>query len=272
MSKILVIEMMYRFRKISSLTFIFIMLMSMACENEKKIFAGPYFVRFTDTVLTEKESHSAVIKVQVHTGGPAPKEDVTINYSIGGTAREGTDYNIVGTRGKVKIKSGEYFGTIDIQLINNSNNILRSQDVILNLMTIENDSDLQVGQGPSQIGKQFTLTIQDDCILGGDYYGIADDTAVPTDDITITSLDCEEYTLSNWNIAPIVLTTRDLTFIDNGDNTLTIPPQQEETFDPDSALIDGFGTVNPVTRELSFTVREAARKNQPTHTFKLIPD
>lgn len=262
---------MTRFHKISSLTFIFILLISIACENEKRIFNGPYFVRFTDTDLTEKESHSSVIKLQVHTGGPTPKSDVTINYSISGSAREGTDYNIIGTRGKVKIKSGEYFGSIDIQLINNSNNILRSQDVILTLMTIENGSDLQVGQGQGQIGKVFTLVIQDDCILGGDYYGLDDDSDVPTDDITISSLNCEEYTLSNWNIGPIVLSSRDLTFIDNGDNTLTIPLQEETTFEQDSAMIDGFGVVDPVTRELSFTVRRAVTQ-RPIATFRLIPD
>ncbi len=248
------------------------MLMSVACENERKLFEGPYFVRFTDLTLTQKESHSTPIEIEVHNGGPAPKSDVVINYTISGSAREGIDYVINGTRGKVKIKSGEYFGTIEVQLINNSNNILRSQDIVFTLQTIDDDADLQVGQGVSGIGKTFTLTIQDDCILGGEYYGLREGSDVQIEDITITSLDCEEYTLSNWNLAAISLSTRDLTFIDNGDNTLTIPPQKEETFDPDSALIDGYGVVNPVTRQINFTVRLAGFKAQPLYSFQLIAD
>ena len=45
------------------------------------------------------------------------------------------DYEILGTRGSVTIASDEYFGYIDIKLINNANNILRSQDLILTLIS-----------------------------------------------------------------------------------------------------------------------------------------
>ncbi len=245
----------------------------MSCETERIIFKGPYFVRFTDTALTQKESHSGVIKVEVHNGGPAPSGDVNINYTIGGTAREGIDYTIVGTRGKVKIKSGEYFGNIQIQLINNSNNILRSQDVVLTLQTIDDNPGLYVGQGSSQIGRTFTLTIQDDCILGGDYYGLRNKGDVPTTGITITSLNCETYTLSNYDINIFSFPQiRSLSFIDNGDNTLTIPPQEDSTLDPDFASIDGTGVVNPVTRVITFTVRLVDFDNQPKFTFDLIPN
>jgi hypothetical protein len=263
---------MNRLRKISSLLFVIAMCLPLACETEKKIFEGPYFVRFTDVSVVEKESHSSVLEVQVHNGGPAPKGDLTIDYTIAGSAREGIDYVIKGVRGKVKIKSGEYFGNIEIQLINNSNNILRSQDIVLSLQSIENNNELLVGQGPSDIGKTCTITIQDDCILGGDYYGVIEEGDAPVEGITISSLDCEEYTLSNWEIDPYSLTERDLTFIDNGDNTLTIPPQEETTLNPDSATIDGFGVVDPVTRKISFTVRLADYKAQPEFSFQLIPN
>jgi hypothetical protein len=251
-------------RKIVLLVF---MICLYACEIDKKVFEGPYFVRFTDATLVEKESHTPVVKIEVHNSGPA-KGEVTINYLVGGSAREGIDYVINGTKGKVRIPAGEYFGYIEVQLINNSNNILRSQDVQFTL--ISNDADLNVGQGLSQIGRTFTLTIQDDCILGGDYYGLVEDDDVPVGGITITSLDCTEYTLSNWDIDPYSLTTRDLQFIDNGDNTLTIPPQQDDTLDPDSATIDGSGQVDPVTGKISFTVRLADLKAQPEFTFQLI--
>ena len=101
---------------------------------------------------------------------PRLNKIVTLSYTIGGNAREGVDYVILEERKKVKIPAGEYFGFIKIQLINNANNILRSQDIIFTLQTTNIDK-LEVGQGASAIGKSFTFTIFDDCILGGTYSG-----------------------------------------------------------------------------------------------------
>lgn len=264
---------MNKLRSISIVVLVIAMCLSVACETEKIIFDGPYFVRFTDVALTEKESHTPVIKVEVHYSNPKRTDgDVIINYIVGGSAREGVDYVINGTRGKVRIKSGEWFGYIEVKLINNANNILRSQDVTFTLITAEVGDQVQVGFGPSQIGKAYTLTIQDDCILGGDYYGVEDEGGVPVEDITITSLDCENYTLSNWNIDPYSILVTDLTFIDNGDNTLTIPPQEESSLPTEEATIDGFGVVDPVTRRITFTVRFVDVENQPTLSFILIPN
>ena len=46
----------------------------------------------------------------------------------------------------------------------------------------------------------------------------------------------------------------DLIFIDNGDNTLTIPEQEEEFIDDELATIKGSGVVDPVTREIILKV------------------
>jgi hypothetical protein len=261
-------------RQILSLALMIGMSVTMACETERHLFEGPYFVRFTDDALTQKESHSSVINIEIHNAGPAPKSDVVINYSIGGTARLGVDYTILGTPGQVKIKSGEYKGNIQVQLIDNANNILRSQTAVFTLITIQDDKDLlQVGQGKSQIGKSFTLTIQDDCILGGDYYGIHDSGDVPIENITVTSSDCEHYTLSNWDIYIFTFADiRALTFIDNGDNTITIAPQKDPTLPDGQNTIDGFGVVDPATRIISITVRLVDFDGQPSFTFNLIPD
>lgn len=243
-----------------------------ACETEPKIFTGPYFVRFSETAVTHRESYSKPLSIEVHNAGPAPDRNITITYTVSGSAREGIDYIITGTRGKVEIESGEYFGTINIQLLNNANNILRSQDVVLTLLTIDGKG-LQVGQGVSAIGSKFTLTILDDCILGGTYYGNRTQSDVPITDITITSSDCEEYLLSNWDIYVFNFSdTRDLIFIDNGDNTLTIPPQEESTLAAEVATIDGTGVVDPATRVITFNVRLVDFEDQPVVTFKLIPD
>ncbi len=247
------------------------MSLTMACETERRIFEGPYFVRFTDPAITAKESYGQMMEIEVHNSAAVPTGDVVVNYAIGGSAREGIDYTIKGTRGRVVIKSGKYFGTIEIQLINNANNILRTQDIVLTLQTIDdNKNNIRIGQGVSQIGKTFTLTIQDDCILGGNYYGLSSPSAVPVEDITITSFNCEDYTLSNWDIDIFQFAdVRDLTFIDNGDNTLTIPEQEELTV---GTLIDGSGVVNPTTRVITFNIRFVELDDQPTFSFDLIPN
>jgi hypothetical protein len=253
--------------------FLYIILIGVtSCETEKILFEGPYFVRFTDAALTEKESFSQVIKIEVHNAGPKLTDNTTIAYSISGSAREGVDFEIVGTRGQVTIEEGDYFGYIEVQLINNANNILRSQDVVFTLTNV-NSSSLEVGQGEGAIGKKFTLTILDDCILGGMYTGQRAAFAIPVKDIAITSSDCETYRLSNWNIN--IFSFSDplaLNFIDNGDNTITIKSQEQDGFPEDLATIQGFGSVNPETKEIFLTVTLVDFDGSPEVSFTLKPE
>lgn len=252
---------------------LFLVTTIVSCENEKIVFSGPYHVRFTESADFVKESYTQPIQIEVHSVGPALNEDLTINYKISGDAREGIDYVILGTRGKVEIESGEYFGHIEIQMMNNANNILRNQDIIFTLESTSNN-ELEVGQGESGIGKSFTFTIFDDCILGGTYTGTS--TSNQVDGIPITSSDCENYTLANWNISipdsvygfsdPL-----DLVFIDNGDNTLTIPKQVEDSFEPGRDTIQGTGSVNPTTRQIQMKVRLINYHNAEV-LFSLIPE
>lgn len=254
------------------LTYVLFFVLILGCETERLVFKGPYHVRFSKDAVSEKESYSKPVNIEVHYVGPEVTEDLTIHYSISGSAREGVDYNIIGEPGVVTIQKGGYIGTIQVQLINNSNNILRTQDVVLTLQSVSG-ADVQIGQGQSAIGKTFTLTIADDCILGGNYIGLRSDVSVPVEDITITSQDCEEYTLSNWDIDVFNFPEiRDLTFIDNGDNTLTIPEQEESTLDPSQATIKGTGTVDPLTRQIVMFITLVDFENQPQVSFKLIPD
>lgn len=243
-----------------------------ACETERVLFNGPYFVRFTSEGESFRESFSKIINIQVHISGPAPGNDLRVRYSVSGDAREGVDYTIIGEKGVVVIQEGEHFGNIQVQLINNSNNIIRSQKVIFKLLGTDG-TDVSVGQTGSTIGETFTLTIFDDCILGGNYLGQRSSFAIPVEGITITSEDCENYVLSNWNIdffnTPFEM---DLTFIDNADNTLTIPEQEEDILPNDLATIRGTGTVDPISRVIEFTVVLVDFDEQPELTFKLIPD
>lgn len=241
------------------------------CVTEPIIFKGPYHVRFTEESAFARESFSKPINIEVHNAGPAPTEDVVVHYTISGSAREGVDYKILGTRGQVVIAKGKYAGNIQLQLINNANNILRSQDVIFTLSNVE-DSNLEVGLGKSAIGKSFTFTIFDDCILNGYYIGKRG-FAPSVEGITITSEDCERYLLSNWDVNIFDSAfDMDLTFIDKGDNTLLIPEQEEDSLPEDLATISGTGYVDPITRKINMTITLMDFDGAPQVSFTLTPD
>jgi hypothetical protein len=257
---------------ISKVFVLLVILTGVSCETERVLFKGPYYVRFTEANAFSKESFSKPINIQVHNAGPAAAGDILINFSVSGNAREGVDYVFVSEKGTVIIKKGNYFGNITIKLLNNSNNILRTQDIIFTLLGT-NAVDVKVGQGESNIGNSFTFTIFDDCLLGGYYSGTSSTFSVPVTGLTIVSDDCERYILSNWNIdffnTPFDM---DLIFIDKGDNTLDIPQQKEDNLPDALSTIIGTGVVDPVTREINMTIQLLDFEGQPEVSFTLIPD
>ena len=230
----------------------------LGCKEQRIIVEGPYFVRFSDTTLSFKESYSKIIKVKVHNSGPQLSESVIVNYTVGGTARENRDYRIIGTKGAVSIPANQSFGEIQVQLINNANNILGSSTIDFNLTTVNPADKLQVGFG--KIGKTFSLTVQDACLLDGNYSGnrqVAANRVVTVNDIDISSTDCRTYTLKNWNIGlfNFEATQPTLQFVDNGNNTLTIPRQVNDVLAPPRDTISGTGLWNPQTRRISLNLR-----------------
>ncbi len=257
--------------KTNALLYLICFSLLIGCDTERIIFNEPYFVRFTDAAQTEKESYSKPIDIEIHNAGPALDEDIMVSYKISGSAREGIDYKILTERGRSTIPKGKYTGNIQIQLIDNANNILRSQDIVFTLLTVSTGK-LQVGQGESFIGTTFTFTILDDCILGGTYTGNNGNTP-PVEGLSIVSSDCENYTLSNWNINIFYTTTAmDLKFVDNGDNTITIPEQEEENLPTDLATIKGTGAVDPTTRKIVLTITLVDFDQQPEVSFTLTPN
>lgn len=248
------------------------------CEKQDldRTFEGPYFVRFNDTTLTYKESYSQPILIRVHNAGPQLKEAIVVNYTVSGTAREGKDYTIVGTKGKVVIPANKSFGEISVKLINNANNILESQNLIFTLTSVD-PASLQVGfgNGEVRIGKTMKLLIQDECLFGGQYSGsslIASKTYTVSDPV-ITSTDCKNYSLSNWNIGLSNLVVignntlfnfnaekSTLTFIDNGDNSLTVPAQNNEYLGTNGSL-SGTGAWNPRNRQITLNLQAKVRIN-----------
>ena len=241
------------------------------CETEQRtIFKGPYHVRFTESSDFKKESFSDTISIEVHVVGPALDEPVAIGYDIGGSAREGIDFVILDERGSIAIAPGEYFGHINFLLINNANNILRSQDIEFTLAYATNGA-LEIGQGVGGIGKTFIFTIFDDCILGGSY--IQEMLSYEFEDITVTSTDCESYLVSDLLI--IVDNSAfgiDLEITDNGDNTITVPQQSSDGLPEDEDTITGTGIYNPVDGSIIITITLPDMENQPEVSFTLIPD
>jgi hypothetical protein len=243
---------------ILSLGFVIFMVSLVACEEQKILFEGPTFVRFTDTTLTFKESIGQPIDVKVHIVGKPLSQAVTVNYTVGGTAREGRDYMIEGTKGIVTIPANQLFGTIRVRLINNANNILESQNIVFTLTDVSPSGELQVGFGQNnKIGKTLTLTVQDDCLLSGFYTGSRQGYNDVVRNIEISSLDCKEYKISSWNIGVFSFNAikAPISFIDNGDNTLTIPAQVSQDLSPPYDTLRGSGLWNPQTRAIRLNIR-----------------
>ena len=139
-------------------------------------------------------------------------------------------------------------------------------------MQTTNRDGLEIGQCTSAIGRTYTFTIFDYCILGGTYTGRRTATSTAYEDLTVTSQDCETYTLSNWNIDVFSSSQEmDLTFVDNGDNTLTIQDQEESNLPDDQATIRGTGVVDPVTRQIIMKITLVDFEDSPEVSFTLTP-
>lgn len=235
---------------------------AVSCEEQDldRTFQGPYFVRFTDSTLTFKESRTTPVLVRVHNVGPLLSQPITVNYTVSGSAREGRDYTLPDTKGTVIIPANKSFGEIPVRLINNANNILESQSLTFTLTGVQPGS-LQVGFGKDNIvGRKFTLTIQDDCLFGGLYTGtqLISGRTFGVQDVEVTNTDCKEYTLSNWNInSPLFSFNAEkptLRFIDNGDNTITIPAQVNALLGSTDTL-RGNGAWNPRDKKITLIVQ-----------------
>lgn len=236
------------------------------CETQDvdRTFAGPYFVRFTDSTLSYKESYTPTIPVRVHNVGPILSTPITVNYTVTGTAREGRDYSITGEKGIVTIPANKSFGEIGLKLINNANNILESQSLVFTLTSVQ-PATLQIGLSPAgALGRSLRFTINDDCLFGGTYTGTGRIGAqtYQVQNVAITSTDCKQYTLSNWNIGMPFFSfdavKPTLRFIDNGDNTLTIPAQSNAELNSTDTL-RGNGAWNPRNRQITLNVQVKVR-------------
>lgn len=263
--------------KILSAGFLLALLGLAACEEQRIPFEGPDFVRFNDTTLVFKESIGQPIPVSVHVVGKPVDQEVTVNYTIGGNAREGRDYIIEGSKGVVTIPAGKYFGTIIVRLINNANNILESQDVLFTLTGISASNEYMLGQNGGKLGKTLRLTIQDDCLLSGFYTGTRRGSTASVPDIEISSIDCKTYTVANWNIGlknvlfNLNAVKPTIRFEDKGDNTLKIPEQVNPELPAPYDTLSGSGIFNPQTKAITLNINIKVPYDATRDTIIAVP-
>lgn len=268
-----------KIRKISFIAcFLGIVSWLVSCKEERILFENNY-VRFTDTTLTYKESYSPSIKVKVHNAGPVLNESIIVNYTIAGTAREGKDYKIEGTRGAVSIPSGQSFAEISVKLINNANNIIDASTIEFTLTSVTPSDKVQLGLEGGKLGKTMTLTIRDVCLFDGIYTGLL---PVKTqfygvENIPITSNDCKTYIIDNFNVGfvgfPQFFNWQDpfgfeaihpkLSFVDNGNNTITIPKQVIGELPAGYDTLSGTGLWNPQNKRITLSIKMKIRKVSP---------
>ncbi len=268
----------YKFNIVLSVVFLIAVAWLVSCKEETTLFQQN-FVRFTDTALVYKESYTPSIKVRVHNAGPVLSESIIVNYTIGGTAKEGRDYKIEGTRGAVAIPSGQSFGEISLKLTNNANNIIDASTIEFTLTSVTPSEKVQVGLNGGKLGKSLVLTIKDVCIFDGIYTGLL---PVKTQfygvqNIPITSNDCKRYTIDNINVGLSGFSQLfgwadllgfdavhpKLDFIDNGNNTITIPKQVLSDFPTGFDTLSGTGVWNPQNKRITLSIKMKIRKLTP---------
>lgn len=145
-------------RKIFGLALV-VSFMLAACEEDRTILSeSNYHVKFdlNNTSLTEGNSTVTIPVRLVATASAAPVE---IQYTVTGTAVEGTDFEFVSTKGSATIAAGAFATNVVIKLLDDVNSD-GAKTIILTLTSVS--GGFRTGDGLP--GKVLTLTIADnDC-------------------------------------------------------------------------------------------------------------
>ena len=140
-----------------------------SCDEEdgRVTFEGPYYVGFNSNTGIVGEA-GETYTIQVNQVGPTLGSDITVNYTVEGTAQEGIDYTVLGgTEGTIIIPAGEHFGTLQIQTIDD---LSADGALTLTLTLSANSAGLENGRGA--VEKTLSLTItDDDCPLADGFAG-----------------------------------------------------------------------------------------------------
>src|SRR5688572_7536591 len=87
-----------------------------SCKDDEP-FVKPNLSVSTETISVNENAGTAQVEFVLDGGAP---ENLTIEYSLGGTAISPADYTIVGTEGEVEIASGQTSAVVQIQIVNDA--------------------------------------------------------------------------------------------------------------------------------------------------------
>ncbi len=87
-----------------------------SCKDEEP-FVKPNLKVSNETLTVAEGAGTVQVEFVLDRGAPG---DITIEYSLGGTAISPADYTIVGKEGEVEIANGQTSGTVEIQIVSDA--------------------------------------------------------------------------------------------------------------------------------------------------------
>jgi hypothetical protein len=118
-----------------------------SCKDDDEPFVKPKLSVATETVTIAEGGGTAEVGIVLDKAAPT---DITVEYSLGGTAVSPADYSIVGTEGEIDIPQGQTSATIKISIVNdvtyegNETIEIELQDVNSDDIEITNDDEAVV--------------------------------------------------------------------------------------------------------------------------------
>ncbi|HZB11846.1 MAG TPA: Calx-beta domain-containing protein, partial [Chryseolinea sp.] len=164
-----------------------------SCKDDEP-FVKPNLSVSTETISVNENAGTAQVEFVLDGGAP---ENLTIEYSLGGTAISPADYTIVGTEGEVEIASGQTSAVVQIQIVNdavyegNETIEISIEDVSSVNVLVSNDDEsvVTITDDDPQVNASFTattLTVNEEDGLSEDYLKIEVKLSVAaSSDITI---------------------------------------------------------------------------------------
>lgn len=133
-----------------------------SCKDDEP-FVKPNLSVSTETLTVGEAAGTVQVEFVLDRGAPG---DITIEYSLGGTAISPADYTIVGKEGEVEIANGQTSGTVQIQIVSdaayegNETIEISLEDVSSTDVVITNDDEsvITITDDDPQIQASFATT------------------------------------------------------------------------------------------------------------------
>lgn len=127
-----------------------------SCKDDDEPFVKPKLSIATETVTIAENGGTAEVEIVLDKAAPT---DITVEYSLGGTAVSPADYSVVGTEGEIDIPQGQTSATIEITIVDdavfegNETIEIELQDVNSDDIEITNDDEatITITENDSQV-------------------------------------------------------------------------------------------------------------------------